>query len=106
MKLWTKELENKAKKYPLCSQENKGKDAKVLVKYFNPYGNGTWLITEAEKQKNGDWLLFGFCHIFEWEWGYIMLSEIQNTKINVFGCKLNLERDLYLPEDITVRELL
>ena len=58
MKLWTKELEQKAIKFPLYSQDGKGKRAKVLVKYFNPYGTGTWIITEAEKQENGDWLLF------------------------------------------------
>ena len=29
MKLWTKKLADKAKKYPLYSQEGKGMDAKV-----------------------------------------------------------------------------
>ncbi len=77
----------------------------MLVKYFNPYGAGTWIITEAEKQENGDWLLFGYCHLFEWEWSYILLSEIQNTKVNVFGCKLGLERDLYIADDATVADL-
>ena len=51
MKLWTKELERKAAQFPLGSQDGKGLDAIVLVKYFNPYGAGTWLITEAEKQE-------------------------------------------------------
>ena len=53
MKLWSKQLEAKARKYPLYSQDGKGMNAKILVKYFNPYGAGTWLITEAEKQDNG-----------------------------------------------------
>jgi len=105
MQLWTEELEQKVLDYPLHSQENKGKQAKVLVKYFNPYGAGTWLITEAEKQENGDWLLFGYCHIFVWEWGYVMLSELQNTKVNVFGCKFGLEIDLHIPDDATVADL-
>lgn len=105
MELWNKELENKAKDFSLHSQDGKGKRAQVLVKYFNPYGAGTWLITEAEKQENGDWLLFGYCHIFEWEWGYVLLSEIQNTKVNVFGCKFGLERDLYISDDATVADL-
>ena len=105
MELWTDELEQKALGYPIQSQDKKGKAAKVLVKYFNPYGAGTWLITEAEKQENGDWLLFGYCHIFEWEWGYVLLSELQSTKINVFGCKFGLERDLYISENATVAEL-
>ena len=37
-------------------------DAEVLVKYFNPCGSGTWLITEAEREGD-DWRLFGYCHI-------------------------------------------
>ncbi len=45
----------------------KGMDAEVLVKYFNPCGSGTWLITEAEREGD-DWRLFGYCHIHEWEW--------------------------------------
>ncbi len=106
MKLWTKEIERKAKSYPIGSQDMKGENAKIIVKYFNPYGAGTWLITEAEKQEDGDWLLFGYCHILEWEWGYILLSEIESTKVNVFGCKLPLERDLYIGENATVKELI
>ena len=51
MELWNKELENKAKDFSLHSQDGKGKRAQVLVKYFNPYGAGTWLITEAENKK-------------------------------------------------------
>lgn len=67
-------------------------DAKVLVKYFNPCGSGTWLITEAEKQPDGDWKLFGYCHLLEWEWGYLMLSYLENLRLP-FG--LGIERDLY-----------
>ena len=50
MALMTKELENKFKKYPLYSQDGKMEEAKVIVKYFNPCGAGTWLITEGEKR--------------------------------------------------------
>ena len=100
MKLLTKEIEEKFEKTPLYSTEGKGMDAEVLVKYFNPCGAGTWLITEAEKQEDGDYLLFGYCHILEWEWGYVMLSELENLKLP-FG--LSIERDLYSKG--TVREL-
>lgn len=55
-------------------------------------GAGTWLITEAEKQEDGDWKLFGFCHIYEWEWGYLMLSDLQRI---VLPGGLGIERDLY-----------
>lgn len=94
MKLFTKEVERKFQKHPFGSQEEKGFDAEVLVKFFNPYGAGTWLITEAEKQEDGDWMLFGYCHILEWEWGYVMLSEIENLRVNVFGHMMPIERDL------------
>lgn len=66
--LMTKELEKKLNKYPIGSQDGLGEESEVLVKYFNPCGAGTWLITEGEEQENGDWLLFGYMHIFEWEW--------------------------------------
>jgi hypothetical protein len=33
------------------------------------------------------------CHIFEWEWGYVQLSELQSIKAPPFG--LGIERDLY-----------
>lgn len=92
MMLMTKELEKALSKYPLGSQDSKGTDAKVIAKYFNPYGTGTWLITEGEKQEDGDWLLFGYCYIYEWEWGYILLSELENIRLP-FG--LTIERELY-----------
>lgn len=93
MLLMTKELEKKFEKYPFGSQEELLEDAEVVVKYFNPFGRGTWLITEGEKQENGDWLLFGYCHIFEWEWGYVMLSELENIELP-FGLKI--EREIYV----------
>lgn len=105
MKLWTAEIEEKAKQFPLGSQDGKGDNAEVFVKYFNPYGAGTWLITEAEQQEDGDWLLFGYCHITDGEWGYVMLSEIQNTTIDLFGFPMHLERDLYMGENPTVGKL-
>ena len=91
MKLLTKEIIKKFEKYPIYSQDGKGLDAKVLVKFFNPVGAGTWLITEAEKQGD-DWLLYGYCHITEWEWGYVSLNELMSIKLP-FG--LTIERDMY-----------
>ena len=93
MMLMTKELEKAFEKYPLYSQDGKMEEAEVVVKYFNPYGAGTWLITEGEKQSNGDWMFFGYCNIFEWEWGYVMLSELQSIKLP-FG--LGIEREMYV----------
>jgi len=103
MNLLTDEIKELFKQYPLYSQDGKGMDSVVLVKYFNPCGAGTWLITEAEEQEDGDYLLFGYCHIFCWEWGYVMLSELQNLKLP-FG--LTIERDLYIPKDAKVKDLI
>ena len=105
MKLWTKEIERKAEQFPIGSQENKGLDAIVWAKFFNPYGAGTILCLEAEKQEDGDYLLFTYSHIYEWEFGYVTLSEILNTKVNLFGCQLPLERDLHIGKNATVRSL-
>ena len=93
MLLMSKELERTFENYPLYSQEGKEFESEVVVKYFNPCGNGTWLITEGEKQEDGDWLLYGYCHLFEWEWGYVMLSELESIRLP-FG--LRIEREIYV----------
>lgn len=92
MLLMTKELEKAFENYPIGSQEEKLEEADVVVKYFNPTGTGTWLITEGEKQDDGDWLFYGYCHLFEWEWGYVMLSELESVRLP-FG--LGIEREIY-----------
>ncbi len=109
MKLWTKALEEKAKRFPFGIQEHEGKellDYEVIVKYFNPYGRGTWIGLEAEIQPDGDVLFFGLCEIFEQEYGYFSLNEILETKVNVFGGSLPLERDLYIGEHARLRDLI
>ena len=104
MKLITKEIEEKFEQYPLGSQENLLGYAKVVVKYFNPIGVGTWLITEGNKLENGDYELFGYCHLGDdenAEFGYVLLSDLEQIKLP-FG--LNIERDLYIPKDYTLLE--
>ena len=103
MKMITELIKKKFDHTPIGSTDGKGLDAKVIVKFFNPYGSGTWLITEAEKQVDGDYLLYGYMHISDWEWGYIMLSEILNARVYRFGCRLPLERDMY--SSGTVRQM-
>lgn len=92
MKLLTEEIIRKFKSHPLYSQDGKGLNAEVLVKYFNPFGAGTWLVTEAEEQPDGDWRLFAYCYLYEWEWAYLMLSDLQRI---VLPGGLGIERDLY-----------
>lgn len=104
MKLITKELEKQFEKYPLGSQDGLLGDAKVIAKFFNPAGAGTWLITEGEKQENGDYEMFGYCHLgddYSAEFGYVMLSDLENLKLP-YGLKI--ERDLYLPKNCTLLE--
>ncbi|MCD7723725.1 MAG: DUF2958 domain-containing protein [Clostridiales bacterium] len=105
MKLLTKELEKKFEQYPLYSQEGLGGQAKVIAKFFNPVGAGTWLITEGEQRGNGDWEMFGFCHLGSndmAELGYVSLNELEAIYFPSSG--LGIERDLYFPKDITLAE--
>lgn len=99
MKLITKELAKKFENYPIGSQDGLGGKAKVIAKFFNPVGPGTWLITEASKLENGDYEMFGYCHLGDSEMaelGYVYLSQLENLKLP-FG--LSVERDLYMPKD-------
>ena len=98
--LMTKTLEKRFQKFPLYSQDGKGEDAEVVVKYFTPDANCTWLITEGEPLKDGDWEFFGLCHIHEWEYGYVRLSDLKSVR-GAFG--LPVERDLY--SHGTIKEL-
>lgn len=98
MKLMTKELEKKFKDFPLGSQDGKYGLARVIVKFFNPCGIGTWLITEGEKTEDGDFEMFGYCHLGndeDAELGYVRLSELEEIK-GPLG--IGIERDLYFEE--------
>ena len=63
-----------------------------VVKYFNPCGAQTWLVTEGEED-GGDLRLFGLCDLgmgFP-ELGYVSFNELKEVK-NHLG--LHMERDL------------
>ena len=102
MMLITKEVEKRLGAHPIYSQDGKGGEAEVIVKFFNPTGAGTWLITEGEQQANGDWILYGYCHILEWEWGYVRLSELQAFR-GRFG--LGIEREMYTKPGTKIKDL-
>ena len=94
MKLITKEIEEKFKKFPLYSQDGKGGNSEVIVKYFNPFGAGTLYITEGNKLEDGDYEMFGYCHLGDdenAEFGYICLSDLEG---------INFERDMHFPNNI------
>lgn len=103
MELITKKIEEAFRQHPLRSGSGNPFDRECIVKYFNPVGVGTWFITEAEQLANGDWEMYGFCHLGDddmAEWGYVMLSDLQNLRLP-FG--MSVERDLYASG--TVRKL-
>lgn len=83
--------------YPLYSQEHTT-DPKVVVKFFNPCGRGTWYITEGKEEPDGDWLFFGLCHIYESEFGYVTLSQLKDVQLP-FG--LTIERDIHFNGNIS-----
>ena len=92
MKLITKALEKTLAKYPLYSQDGKGKDAVVIAKFFMPGSCFTWYVTEAKKLSNGDYEFFGYVDGLEGEFGYFTLSQLQSLR-GRFG--LRVERDMY-----------
>lgn len=103
MKLVTRKIANLFRTHPLGSQRRKKENAEVLAKYFDPYGTGTWLITEARQLSDGDWLMYGYFKTFSgWHWDYIQLSDLNRMNDYYY---YQVERDLYIPESSTVSEL-
>lgn len=111
MKLITKEIEKLAKKYPLYSQDSKGDDAVVFVKFFNPCGAQTWYITEMEithletfgNKQIIEGTAFGYVDGVDYpELGYIDLEELFAIK-GVMG--LGIERDMYFPKGVHIGDV-
>ena len=86
----------------LYSKEGKGFEATVIAKFFMPFTSAVWLVTEADRQEDGDWIFFGYCHILEWEWGYFTLSEIAELELH----GITAEVDCEFPEGQTVGDCL
>ena len=112
MQLMTAQIEKALKKYPLYSQDGKGGDAKIVVKYFGGSA-ATWLITEGEPAPDGDYTLYGFCTLglpddfapgkLLWEWGYVTLRQLQELMFPPFG--LPVERDILIePGEYRVKD--
>jgi hypothetical protein len=106
MKLITKAIEEEFEKYPYGSQEKTPlMEQKVLVKFFNPCGVGTWIITECvEKTEDGDFILWGLGELgYGYELGTVSLKELESLKLP-FGLKI--ERDMYLKKNCKVKDLI
>ena len=76
-----------ARKIPKLYEQDGVEDPIVYTKFFNPYGRGTWYITEFDGRET----MFGYAKITSGELGYISLSELANANRN--GLPL-IERDL------------
>jgi hypothetical protein len=97
MKLLTKEIKAKLEK----NAAEGWTDAKPVVKFFNPCGAATWLISELDE--DGD-TMFGLCDLGfgEPELGYVSLAEFKAAKVPPFG--LGIERDLHWTPEKTLKE--
>lgn len=101
MELLPNELKKVFEDFPLYSQDGKGKAATVVCKFFNPAGRGTWYVLEGQQQEE-DFLFFGYIHIFEGEFGYFTLSQIEEIELpvkieGIGSATIKMERDLYFP---------
>ena len=95
MKLLTKAIRDTIPK--LHEQEDKGDEAIIHVRFFDPTGSWTWYATEGEPvlDENGeeiDFMFFGLVHGDDKEWGYFNLSQLKEVK-GRFG--LGIGRDMY-----------
>ena len=105
MKLLTKALTEKLIKNFETNQktimvDGSTTDFKPVVKFFNPCGAATWLITELDPDTN---ILFGLCDLgmgFP-EIGDVSLDELTSVKVS-FG--LGIERDMYFTADKTLSQ--
>ncbi|HML73181.1 MAG TPA: DUF2958 domain-containing protein [Anaerohalosphaeraceae bacterium] len=95
MKLLPKEIREKLP--ALYSQDGKGGQAVVHVKFFTPDSSWTWYATEGESVKDDsgaeiDFQFFGLVDGLEKELGYFMLSELEEVRGQM---GLPIERDLH-----------
>ena len=97
MKLITKKIKEQLAKYPLYSQDGKGREAIAVAKFFLPAGAWTWYVMESDE--DGD-TLDGICinGQGEGEYGYFSLKEMQELRVTRLG--LTMERDIYFEPTI------
>ena len=92
MKLVTKEIAERLLANGRCTARGDEQDFAPVVKFFNPCGAATWLITEMDPECND--ILFGLCDLgFGFpELGSVSLSELQAIRLPL---GLRIERDLH-----------
>ena len=73
----------------------------VVCKFFSPYSDWTWYVTEGSRNDDGDFIFFGLVCGFTKEWGYFSLRELESLTTGAFSL---VERDLYFTP-ATIKEL-
>ena len=103
MMLLTKALRAKLLKNGAVNAANIARDGKTVdfqpvVKFFNPCGAATWLVSEMDEDGN---LMFGLCDLGMGcpELGHISLHELSSVRLR-FG--LRIERDMHFKADKTL----
>ena len=87
--LITEELMKQFEKYPLYSQDGKGKDAICIAVFY--LGNIRWYIMEGQQEGN-DFTLYGIVvGLYETEYGYNSATEMAN--VTSMGCKIEQDKD-------------
>lgn len=92
----------KSSKLPMlyANENKKPEDVLVPVKLFNPCGRATWYLTEYDPTEK---IAFGICDLFEPEFGYVSISELEGVKLP-FG--LRIERDIHWNPKTTLKQVM
>jgi hypothetical protein len=91
MKLLTEEIKKRLPKL-YATESIPLKDKVCVCKFFTPWTYWTWYVVEGSPREDGDWLLWGYVEGHENEWGYFLLSEMEEIR---GPAGLKIERDLY-----------
>ncbi len=79
----------------VANNSKRDQDHAPVVKFFNPAGGATWLISELDPSTG---VAFGLCDVGEPELGYVNLQEFVDLRGKLrFG--LGIERDLWFKGD-------
>lgn len=98
MQLITSELARKFYAQANTAKETTSSlDAPIIAKFFHPASDWTWYIIEWDGADS----MYGLVDGFEREFGYVSLTELEQTV--VFG--LHIERDRYF-EGRTIRDIM
>lgn len=91
----TKEIAARLAKYPIHSQDGKGRDAVIVCKFF--FGSFTWYVLEGRKDGD-DYEFFGVVdNAGRRECGYFTLSQLEAVRFRGMG----VERDVcFAPQTI------